>query len=181
MKKSISLFLVSFIITIGCKNKDASKPYFDFDALEHYSLSLDSASERRLFTADSLNSNDSVLTAILVKDTPTILADSSILRALEKIGFAKKTVNHSKFERINSIFCWAKYKVDEPIYKCEAVYRDILIFKNKGHTVGTAKICFDCGHHVIAGAKHNTNSFGQSGDYEELRDLLYSESDVLNK
>lgn len=172
MKKTISIFLVLFIILTGCKNRDVSKPYFDFDDLEHYSLSLDSETERRLFSTGSLNSNDSALSRVLFQDIPSILADSLILEDLDKIGFTRKSVKRSKFDTIKSIFCWAKYK-DEPLYKCEPVYRDILIFKQKGRTVGTAKVCFDCGHHIIAGTKYNTNSFGQSGDYEKLQNLLY--------
>ena len=52
------------------------------------------------------------------------------------------------------------------------MYRDIIIFKNKGTTVGVAKICFRCDQSSIIGTIANTDEFGMSGDFDRLDKLL---------
>lgn len=166
------LFILTFLIACNSKPKNNCKPYFDYDAIEHYFISTSIETERKLEIRDNLTSDELRLNDVLFQRKPATLADSSILLNLERIGFVKRTVNASSFEIINTIFCERKHK-ESLATSCIAVYRDVLIFKKQGKIIGTAKICFECWFHVITGTSLNTDEFGQSGDYDRLRKLLY--------
>ena len=168
--KLIGFILFAFILA-GC-SPSKCKPYFEFDQLEHYSIITSYAQEIKLIEMDSLSPDELRLNDVLIQPERTKLADTVSLMDLEKIGFVKKNIESSKFKLINSLFCDKKH--EEILSKsCVPFYRDILIFRRNSRIVGTAKICFGCGHHVIAGTVVNTNDFGQAGDYERLQKLLY--------
>ena len=177
--KQVSFSLLVLICIVAChsKPKNNCKPYFEFDELEHYSINISIEEEMRLMERDSLSSEELWLNDVLFQRKPATLADSSLLINLEKIGFVKRIVNTSSFEAINTVFCAKKHK-EFFATSCIAVYRDVLIFKKKGKIIGTAKICFECLYHVIAGTISNTDDFGQSGDYQRLKKLLYQKAKV---
>jgi hypothetical protein len=162
-------------MSCNSKPKTNCKPYFEFDAIEHYSIKISFEDEMRLMERDSLSLDELKLNDVLFQRKPARLVDSSLLLNLQKIGFVKRIINASSFEAINTIFCERKHK-ESLATSCIAVYRDVLIFKKQDKIIGTAKICFDCWYHVIAGTSVNTDDFGQSGDYEKLQKLLYEKS-----
>lgn len=177
--KQFSFFLIVLICLIACNNKPKNncKPYFEFDELEHYSINISIDEEMRLMERDSLSYKELWLNDVLFQRKPATLADSSLLINLEKVGFLKQMVNASSYEAINTVFCEKKHK-ESFATSCIAVYRDVLIFKKKGKIIGTAKICFECLYHIIAGTTANTDDFGQSGDYQRLKKLLYQKPKV---
>jgi hypothetical protein len=123
-------------------------------------------------TNDALSPIDSLRRTIILEDEPTSISDPTFLSDLSKVGFKKKTVSPNKFSKINALF------VEKPVfesiaYSCIYVYRDVLVFKKKGKTVGLAKVCLGCNAHIIRGTKANTDNFGQNGDYEKLGKILY--------
>lgn len=77
-----------------------------------------------------------------------------------------------KFKQVNETFCQRKHQ-ESYAMTCIAVYRDILVFKKENKIIGTAKLCFSCDQNVITGTQHNTDEFGQSGDYAKLFKLLH--------
>jgi hypothetical protein len=166
---------------MSCKTKQVNncKPYFEFDAIEHYSISLSLDEETRLMELDSLSPKELRLNDVLLQSRGTQLTDTSRFINLEDIGFKSRIVDASKFEEINSLFCKKEHK-EILATSCIPFYRDILIFRRKGKIVGTAKIFFECWYHVIAGANVNTDDFGQSGDYARLKKLLYQKSKTVD-
>lgn len=180
--KQFSFFLPVLICLIACnsKPKNNCKPYFEFDELEHYSITTTLEVERRLSIRDSLSPLELKLNDVLLQPKRAKLADTVNLLNLEAIGFKKQSIPASKFNSINQFFCEKNYE-ELVSTACIPVYRDVLIFKRQNKIIGTAKICFDCGYHVIAGAKVNTDAFGQYGDYEKLQKLLYQNSKTMIK
>ncbi len=174
MKLVKLFFFVQFIVFAACNpsKKSDCTPYFEFDELEHYSITTTIEDERKLVIRDSLSLEELRLNDVLIQRRPTTLSDTPVVLNLEKIGFVKKNINRLKFENINTIFCERKHKEVFGTL-CIPAYRDILIFRRKGQIVGIAKICFECSQHVITGANGKTEEFGQSGDYQRLRKLLY--------
>lgn len=102
---------------------------------------------------------------------PQNLNQIDFLKSMDKIGYNKKEIPKSKFPEIDKIFI-EKTVSESSTYACIAVYRDILIFKNKGKIIGIAKICFSCHQHIIIGTKINDENFGQNGDYKKLKVIL---------
>ncbi len=103
------------------------------------------------------------------------LADTPIFKNMEKIGFKKTKISSNKFKKLNQIFCERKH--EEALYTtCSVIYRDILVFKEKGKIIGVAKICFECDKSVIIGTNNDTEEFGQSGDYGKLYKILHENS-----
>ena len=170
------------IVCAACNVGSPTKyrPHFVVDQLEHYSIKLSSGEEMKLIEAESLSDKEIRLNDVVIQPEREKIADTIRLIGLEKIGFTKKEVHRSKFESINKLFCEKEHKQDMLSTTCIPFYRDVLIFRNKGKIVVAAKVCFDCGHHIISGTKYNTNSFGQSGDYEKLQNLLYENHSIRN-
>lgn len=155
--------------TIKVYNQSECVPYFQFDKIDHYYTDIDDES---IWVAEkSKTEKEKKLLSLLIHDTLSDLSDTTSLKDIEKLDFKKKEVSSNKFVQINKIFCQKKHK-DVEETSCEAVYRDILVFKKNHKIIGTAKICFSCDKNIIAGTKLNTNEFGQSGDYEKLSKIL---------
>lgn len=169
---SVLLFVLYFLLGCNTNSKSNCKPYFEFDELNHYFIDISPGEEIKLMEIDSLSKDELWLNDVLLQPKRTKLADTISLLNLETIGFAKQIIPASKFSSINQIFCEKNYE-QLVSTACVPVYRDVLIFKMQSKIIGTAKICFDCGYHVITGAKVNTDAFGQFGDYEKLHKLLY--------
>jgi hypothetical protein len=172
MKKASALALIFLCIILEGCSSSVNKTYFQFNKIEHFKIEID---EDKIlnFGAKSKNTpKEKRLIQILLEENLDKLTDTTILKNLQNIGFQKKQIPQNKFEKIKGIFREKKHsEVTE--MSCVAIYRDILIFKMNNKIVGTAKICFGCGQSIIAGSKYDTSEFGQSGDYELLRDLLY--------
>lgn len=111
------------------------------------------------------------LLGLLMHNKPNTLSDTISFLGIEKFGFTKKEIQKDKLNQLNNIFCERKH--DQAIYTlCAAVYRDILIFKRQGETIGFARVCFDCGDSIIAGTEKDWSEFGQSGDFQRLGAIL---------
>ncbi len=169
------LTAILFLTTIGCNrntnNKVDCSPYFIFDQVEHFSTSISEDSVFRLIELDTLTFDQSKLLGLLMNNKPDTIPDTTSFLDIEKFGFTKKEIQKDKLGQLNSIFCERKH--DNAIYTlCAAVYRDILIFKRQGKTIGFARVCFDCGDSIIAGTDKDWSEFGQSGDFQRLGAIL---------
>ena len=175
---SLAPFLICGIL-VACRenkqkpvlDKGECKPYFQFDHVDYFSKDF---SERALVTLNlgpRSTGKDTLLNILLLGPRPKSLSDTTLLKDLLSLGFVKKEVPAEKFASLNRIFCERK-RLESVATTCIPVYRDILVFKRDNQIVGTAKICFGCRYHVIAGTDRNTSDFGQPGDYEELKKLL---------
>lgn len=178
----IILVSLAFFFLVSCQsntgnnqNKHTSdaacQPYFDFDSVIHYSSNITDEELLKIERKNDKTPGDIKLLKLLIQHTPQTLSDTTILKNIKDLGFAKENISSTKFDELNNIFCERKHAEDFST-TCDIMYRHILVFKKADRTIGTAKICFRCQRSVIAGTKRNTEGFGQSGDYEKLKDLL---------
>jgi hypothetical protein len=181
----IALFASTLFISTGCNSKPDNKaaqsfnckPYFQFDVVDHYLIDIDESNLWAMEGKEHKTEKETIQLELLVQDTLEKLSDTAILKNIEKAGFGKKEVPANKFGELNEIFCERKHK-EVLATTCIPVFRDILVFKQRNRTIGTAKICFDCSQSIIAGSQQNTDEFGQSGDYLKLRKLLYGQKSL---
>lgn len=167
------LTIAFFAIIVACNNlTENCKLYFQFDHVEHYFLDI--PEDEVVKTAQKTNKTEmeSRQLQLLTDYFPETLADTIHLKDLEKMSFVKTDLSTDKFEALNTIFCERHHQYPV-VSACMAIYRDLLVFKKGNKTIGIAKICFDCGKHVITGTALNTKDFGQSGDYDKLYDILH--------
>jgi hypothetical protein len=184
MKKTYLGISILLILTY-CKDKPKEaavpniecQPYFQFDRLMHYRISISDDSVGIL--QGQINRDEKVekLFGVLSdrvfdeKYSMTSLSDTIKLMDLEELGFIGKETPNDKISAIDKLFCDRDY--DESDHNmCLPVYRDIIFFKRKHRTVGFARICFDCNMSNIVGSNRETSTFGQGGEYESLSLLL---------
>jgi hypothetical protein len=165
--KTILIYTLTIFAFLSC-NKD--NQYFQYDKLEYYHIVID---EDKVFALEESKGKKQIkLLELLQSDTPDTLSEISILNGIEKIGYKKKEISTNNFESINKIFSEKiGFGINEEM-SCIAIYRDILVFKNNNKIVGVAKLCFDCQQFVIAGTNKNVENFGESGDFNELYNIL---------
>lgn len=172
LNEKYSILLV--IVISGCRlnNKhEVNKGYFDYDEVIHYRSNFEENLLGELFDNKSKSITDSIKLGVIVDDIPHSINDTSFIFKLESIGYEKRMIAKDKFSRLSEIFKEKQHpKISNS--KCVNIYRDILVFKNKNKTVGIVKVCFDCLDKQIVGTDKNTESFGQSGDYNILRSIL---------
>jgi hypothetical protein len=177
--------ILIFLTLTYCKDRpkeDAAsnsdcQPYFQFDHLTHYRISISDDSVGILQGQDKRDEKEEKLFEVLTdrvfdeKYSMTSLADTIKLMNLEDLGFLRKEIPKDKILKIDQLFCERAYdEIDHNM--CLPVYRDIIFFKKEERTVGFARICFDCGMSNIVGSDQNTYTFGQAGEYETLSLLL---------
>ncbi|MHB1278835.1 MAG: hypothetical protein ACYC1Q_10590 [Bacteroidia bacterium] len=147
------------------------KKFFDYDAIEHYSIEIEEAEVIALYNNKSKSVLDSFKIGLIGEDLPMDIFDFASFDQLEKVGYKKSSIDTSKFDEMDRIFV-EKTPKEFKRAACMPVYRDILIFKRNDKNVGTAKVCFDCDSHQIHGAAANTENFGLADEYWDLRNLL---------
>ena len=153
------------------------QPYFQFDQLTHYRISISDDSVGILQGKTNRDNKEEKLFGVLSdrvfdeKYSMTSLSDTIKLMNLEELGFIRKEIPNDKISTIDKLFCERYYdEIDHNM--CLPVYRDIIFFKNNHRTVGFARLCFDCYMSNIVGSDRDTYTFGQSGEYESLSLLL---------
>lgn len=163
----------------GCTQKNGGSvtatmdcdPYFIFDKVEHYSIKIKEDTIWTLNDKEIMTADESGLLNLLTLDTLDLITDTTQFVDIESFGYKKAIVPAEKHQQISELFCERIY--DElSVTMCIAIYRDVLIFKQKHRTIGFAKICFDCDKSVIAGTKKDVNGFGQAGEFRRLEGLL---------
>lgn len=156
------------------------KPYFHFDQVVHYKFvlpdhpiwilhddylvdTIEVASEKeRIKTIRNYLQNTEALNQ---------LSDTIAFLQMEQFGFEKHDISKELFAKLNKIFCDRPHE-ENYVHMCTPVFRDLLIFKLNNKTVGYARLCFGCDVEVIVGSTQNTGGFGQSGDFNKLKELL---------
>ena len=169
MKKT-NWILGILLLVMGCGQKFGNY-YFDFDAIEYYTIEIDENKLLKTEENPNLTKSQKLQIEIVIGDKPENLNDTSFIQNLENVGFKKKEISSDKHQEIKEVFREKSHK-NSFAAACIAVYRDILIFKEKEEIKGIAKIWFDCGKNKILGTNANTMEFGQSGDYSKLAKIL---------
>jgi hypothetical protein len=149
------LFIFSFIscakTNSSDKNSEGQKIAFTcrgdelhFDKIESYSISfeaLDSIESRK-----NQSDNDRFLLQIVNSFRSENLMGVDSVRLIE-IGFTKKHINEDDYKYLCELF--QEQYVYEDTTMCQAVFRDIMLFKENQKLTGVAKICYTCGHSVV--------------------------------
>lgn len=169
------LVIISIAFCIGCNDSKSDndsqssecEPYFNFDEVTHYTIDFPDDSLWAIEDKENKTPEEKRILDILWQDMPAQIKDSSLVIDLEKIGFSRYIIDLKFHNNLEQIFCERKHE-DAEFTACVAVYRDILVFRNKNKIVGVAKICFECYQNFIVGTSLNTENFGQSGDYHKL-------------
>jgi hypothetical protein len=140
-------------------------PYFQYDRVEHYYIGI-----AKGVPLPKLSNEENKRLALLTRESDPF--DTTIFFNLHVLGYVQTDLPGELFSRLNEIFCFRKHQTIS-IGRCMPVFRDILLFNKDNRIVGTARICFECGEHVITGTPIHTETFGQSGDYRKLYELLH--------
>lgn len=188
MKNQILYFIFLFFICCSNENKKDlinnetkneipqfvtkyGNEYFKYDEIEFYHIDFDENNILQLEENKNKSETDKLKFNLIIGDFPEKINQIEFLNSMEKISFIKKEIDKTKFPAINKIFI-EKTVSESYDNACIAIYRDILVFKNKGKIIGFAKICFDCEQNIIIGTQYNTENFGQDGDYKNLKIIL---------
>ena len=153
------------------------QPYFQFDRVMHYQISISDDSVRVLQDQSYRGEKEEKLFEVLSdrafgeKYSMVSLSDTIKMMDLQEFGFLHKEISNDKFAAFDTLFCEKSYdEIDHNM--CLPVYRDIIFFKRKNRTVGFARICFDCDMSNIVGSDRDAFTFGQAGEFESLKLLL---------
>ncbi|MBI3220120.1 MAG: hypothetical protein HYZ44_11460 [Bacteroidetes bacterium] len=185
-KTLLPLFLLVLFSFKSADRYDADsvakcKPYFHFDQVVHYKFVLP---EDERFTSmedyvlDSIIDNEErakvagIRKFLLDDQILTQLTDTTSFRQMEQFGFEKNKVPNEVYGKLNQLFCNRPHIDDFNIKMCIPVFHDLLVFKKNNKTVGYARICFGCDQIVIVGSKQDSASFGESSDFDKLKELL---------
>ena len=170
MKTRFTL-IVFLILTISCNKKEDDLYFYNFDEVDYYHKNISDNDLFAEYDKIKLPNYDNTYLKILQNEYPKDVNNSSFTNDLLKFGYTKKIIVKSKLNEINKIF--SKKTCNElSATGCIPIYRDIFVFKDKGKTIGIAKICFQCRLDYIIGSKQNWDYFGECGDYEKLQQLL---------
>lgn len=131
-------------------------------------------SNNNLFELEQIKNKtkiDSFLLKFTYEDEPKNINDTEFFSNLNSKYFKRTIIDNSKLIKFRDIFK-EKYHFKTSETACEPIFRDIFIFRKKNKLIGIAKICFECKKCYILGTNANTNEFGQSGDYNKLKNLV---------
>jgi hypothetical protein len=188
--KNISLFVFGFsTFLLSCENPqeevvneetltiiDGCLPYFNFDEIEHYSLTISPDEEDALFDkigANDISEEEKMLTEIVYLDTFFELTEPSIDEKLQSYSFHKKRLSNASLISLDSLNC-----IKRPLYQtmsaysCIPVFHDVLVFKRENIIVGAAKICFSCQKRVFFGESFSDDALQREIEYERLKEIL---------
>lgn len=187
MKKIILLFFG--LLLINCK-KEASnetlndekasqqpqgifygKTFFEFDEVDYYKSDIDEDEYGNQYDLAQNSKIDKLKFDIVFGDVPESINDTTFIKSMKKIGYEKKKIDSRDFSSLNEIFI-EKYLTTVTSMACIEVFRDVLVFKNKGKVCGVAKICFSCNQYEIVGSQGSLDSFGSEEDYAFLKRVL---------
>jgi hypothetical protein len=148
------LFIFSFV---SCKNNSSNKnsesqktactcsgDEFSFDKVEAYSISFEAldAMEAKKNQSD----NDRFLLQIVNSFRTNNLKELDSAKLIV-LGFTQRQINKEDYKYLCELF--QEQYAYEDTTACQAIFRDILLFKENRKLTGVAKICYTCGHSVV--------------------------------
>ncbi|RZJ84209.1 MAG: hypothetical protein EOO20_21540 [Chryseobacterium sp.] len=159
--------IVLLLIIVSCEKEN--EYFLNFDEVVHYKI------------------EDSLINSIIHKEKKTeaeSITEHFVFDWTDDGPITKKMItslDHTLYTMypLDTIHNWKLreiFKEDEIIFEnnrtCEPVYRDMLVFKNKGKIIGLAKLCFDCEISDFMGTNADTKNFGGSQEFDRLRKIF---------
>lgn len=117
---------------------------FQFDRIEHYKVSEMSKWENMNIAKTPVENQ---VLELLYRYSPKSLLSPLTSTNLSEIGFTEWEIPKKNYGKICEIFN-EQYEYPDST-ACSPVFRDIIVFKNKGVVSGFAKCCFQCGHSMV--------------------------------
>jgi len=154
------------------KRISEGKPFFDFDEVVHYEISILDKDLIELSKKDSLSQDDKFLRYLLYMPAPQNQAEKKIFYKTISLAPSNKYIINQKFHASlkSKVFSEKKCKSKE-FAMCAPTYRDIFIFKKDGKEIGIAKICYECGLYSFSELSSNTECFGMNNEFYELHKI----------
>lgn len=185
MLKYISLFLINFI-ALSCNQQETvqrhvhirdknAKYYFDYDSIIHYQSMIAGKELKRCYLGHPDNSGatafDSLKSKVLLGNIPSGLNDTAFIEQLPALGYRRLVIEPYNFKKFDHIF-QTRVREKYEVAGCSSIFRDLIIFKKRNKITGIARLCLGCGAHQLYGTLTNTDDFGSTEDYDDLRTLL---------
>ena len=146
------------------------KQFFDFDRVIYFSTNATESKAEALLTKSNLSTPEKYYSEIISGDYPSRLQEIDTNR-FAGLSFKKKNLDTTTFSTFRQVFA-TKAPSDGITMSCMPVYRDIIVFVDKGKISGIAKICFGCHQYQLLGQRANTETFGSDSDYAKLGQIL---------
>ncbi|MBD3581721.1 hypothetical protein [Flavobacterium selenitireducens] len=176
MKRILIIFAA--LAAVSCKSDKAEpageQPYFIFDKVTYYHKELAQGFVDSLYANQEKSRKDQGLLQIVTGNVPVNPRDTLFVNNMEILEFSKKEIDKSKNEQLAKIFSQKNVTNSVEETACKPIFKDILVFRQKGNIVGVAKISFDCKKQQMVGIRYSPEDFGKAGEYEELQKLLGS-------
>ena len=119
--------------------------FFEFDEVDYYKSDIDEGEYGDQYDRAQNSKVDKLKFDIVFGDVPESIIDTTFIKSMKKIGYEKKKIDSKDFSSLNEIFI-EKYLTTVTSMACIEVFRDVLVFKNKGKGVVLLKFVF----HVIS-------------------------------
>ena len=141
---------------------------FEFDELIYYNKDNVNSEFKSVYDCNTGEPLEDYGCDILHDSRPYLLNDTAFADSLNLIGFTYHYIDSSFFDKLRNIFMVKSSSINET-NSCEPIYRDLLIFRNKGSVKVVAKICFECNKiHIIGLSFKNEGGF----EYSKLEKIL---------
>ncbi|MEY2924009.1 MAG: hypothetical protein RLZZ337_549 [Bacteroidota bacterium] len=146
---------------------------FEFDEVAHFKYVDNDLPSLQAKTQFFKGSKTNTLRQLLYKDLPKNIADStSILKDISANSFVEYEMSNFQIDTLKLAFS-TQHTDTFKMSRCLPIYRDILVFRNKGEVVCIAKLCLECKRfYFIKKEDFDSGFFGQNGEWEILRKLL---------
>ncbi|MFT5820037.1 MAG: hypothetical protein ACI8ZM_001271 [Crocinitomix sp.] len=180
----IGLFYVCAILLASCTSSTKSDNwgefkvyYFDFDQVEHYCDTAFVNDHVKGYEAnhyDELSREKQLFyaTRFDCDHWDYKLSDTAFIEIIEGFNYIKTVLPQEKHSALDDVFREKSYAGVPDMFMCQAVYRDILVFRKKNKITGLVKICFMCSQVCISGTEVDVSNFHTLRAYRKLYDLL---------
>ncbi|NUY80271.1 hypothetical protein HUK80_05130 [Flavobacterium sp. MAH-1] len=168
--------LLAAVCLVSCKQgkteTPGAQPFFLFDKVIHYHKDISQAEMDSLDSKPDKSRMDLGLMQIVTGNVPTSPRDTLFVQNMDILKFSKKELDASLNMKLSEIFSQKETKGTNSETNCRPIYKDVLVFRQKGKVVGVAKISFDCKKQQMVGIRYTPKDFGKAGEYEELQKVL---------
>lgn len=169
--------VIAIVLFLSCGDKKAEIPalgeqsFFDFDKVEHYHLAISKSNYDSILANPNKSRLDAGLMQILREKIPVSGIDTLFIPNMDILKFQKHEIAADKHQKLKEIFS-VKAAHENPSTTCESIFRDVLVFRNKGKFIGVAKLDLNCESEYLMGARYSSSSFGSKADFESLKAIL---------
>jgi hypothetical protein len=158
MKIKLILILGILFSLYSCSTEE--NIIFEFDEVIYYNKDDIDSEFKSIYDCNTGELLEDFGCDILHDSRPEFLNDTTFADSLNLIGFTYHLIDRSFFDELRNIFTKKSLLMNET-NSCEPIYRDLLIFRNKGSVKGVAKICFECNKAHIIGLPFKKIEYGK--------------------